>query len=308
MNVLGDDQHSTERTHDVTKVLILGATGMLGHKLLQVLSGRYDVFGSVRRFVDECPVIPGVDIDRIVGEVDAERPETVRVAIDELRPEVVINCIGIIKQLDEAKNAEPNIRINALWPHQLARMCGEYGSRMIHISTDCVFSGCTGMYTEASESDATDLYGRSKFLGEVDSGNCLTVRTSVIGHELNSSYGLIEWFLSNRGKRVKGFRHAIYSGFPTVMLAGILGDVIAEHADLHGVWQVSSDPINKYDLLKLVRDLYDVDVEIEPDDDFRIDRSLDSGRFREETGFRPPSWPEMIKAMREDAVAYEHWK
>ena len=281
---------------------------MLGHKLMQVLPARFEVWGTVRPLSDSILVIDGVEARRIRVGVDAGNIETVREAIVELQPDVTINCIGIIKQLDAAKNAELSIRINALWPHQLARLCGEYGARMIHISTDCVFSGCTGMYTEASESDATDLYGRSKFLGEVDSGNCLTVRTSVIGHELNSSYGLIEWFLSNRGKRVKGFRHAIYSGFPTVMLAGILGDVIAEHADLHGVWQVSSDPINKYDLLKLVRDLYDVDVEIEPDDDFRIDRSLDSGRFREETGFRPPSWPEMIKAMREDAVAYEHWK
>jgi dTDP-4-dehydrorhamnose reductase len=179
---------------------------------------------------------------------------------------------------------------------------------MIHMSTDCVFSGRKGMYAEDDPSDAEDLYGRSKFLGEVGGPGCLTMRTSIIGRELMTSNGLVEWFLGNRGGKARGFRRAIFTGYPTRVLAEIMADVLENHAGLEGVYQVSSQPINKYDLLCRVNEAFDLGIEIEPDDDFACDRSLDSSRFRAATGFRPPSWEEMIRDMAEDPTPYEEWR
>jgi dTDP-4-dehydrorhamnose reductase len=224
----------------------------------------------------------------------------------EVKPEVVINCVGIIKQLDAAKDPIVSLSINSLFPHRLANLCRAAGARMIHISTDCVFSGRKGMYAEDDASDAEDLYGRTKYLGEVAHPGCLTIRTSIIGHELHSAHGLIDWFLSNRGGKVRGFSRAIYTGFTTSTMAKIIADIIANHPELSGLWQVSSDPISKYNLLKIVNEVYNTGIEIEPDDKFICDRSLNSARFRAALNFQPPTWPEMITDMFQDNLHYEH--
>jgi dTDP-4-dehydrorhamnose reductase len=240
--------------------------------------------------------------------VDVFDFETVRRAFKVARPEVVINAVGVIKQLPTAKDPIVALTINSLFPHQLAALCRESGARLVTLSTDCVFNGRRGMYTETDVADAEDLYGRTKFLGEATGENCLTLRTSIIGRELSSSHSLLEWFLSNRGGKVKGFVNAIYSGFPTIVMADIIADLIERHANLSGLYHVSSEPINKYDLLKLIREAYRVEIEIEPETEFQIDRSLDSKRFREATGFAPPAWPEMIKRMAEDPTPYDEWR
>ena len=147
------------------------------------------------------------------------------------------------------------IPINSLLPHRLARLCELSGARLVHISTDCIFAGDKGGYLETDPSDAIDLYGRSKFLGEVSYRNSVTLRTSIIGHELQSSHGLINWFLA-QDKQCKGFSQAIFSGLPTVVLAGIIRDVVIPNEDLFGVYHVASQPISKYNLLKLVADVY----------------------------------------------------
>lgn len=288
------------------RVLILGAAGMLGHKLYQRYQGRFETWATVRSHAGHYARYGIFDAERIINGVDADNFDTVIKAIGEVRPDVVINCIGIIKQLKSAKDPIISININSLFPHRVAALCAAAGARMIHISTDCVFNGRKGMYTEADPSDAEDLYGRSKFLGEVqEQPHALTLRTSIIGRELNSSSGLVDWFLSNRGGQVKGFRQALYSGFTTQALAGIIADILENHPDLCGLWQVSSEVINKYDLLMLVRDAYGVDIAIEPYDDFKIDRSLDSSRFRAETNFTPPTWSQMIADMAADSTPYE---
>ena len=288
----------------ILKVLVLGATGMLGHKLVQVLSRDHAVTGTVRRdaagFVSN-PVFSSV---HLLGGISADDLGTIRSALKDVQPDVVINCIGIVKQLPAARDPLQSIAINALFPHQLAALCKKSGIRMIHMSTDCVFSGKTGGYSEEDVSDAEDLYGRTKFLGEVGNPGCLTIRTSIIGREMESSHGLVEWFLSNEGKTIHGFKNAIFSGLTTCSLSEIIGKVLAEYPDLHGVFQVSSRPISKYDLLVMIKNVYHLDITIEPDESVINNRSLSAKKFESETNIKIPSWEYMIDQMHRDPTLY----
>jgi dTDP-4-dehydrorhamnose reductase len=278
---------------------------MLGHKLWQTLSERFDARVTFRR----APALDArfglFDPARSIDGVSAHDFDGVVRAFALARPEVVVNCVGIVKQDAAAKDPYQSIAVNALFPHRLARACAAAGARLIHLSTDCVFTGRRGNYKESDASDAEDIYGRTKWLGEVDYENCLTIRTSMIGRELEGAHGLVEWFLSQRGKTVRGFRRAVFSGFTTGALAAIIGDIIADRRDLRGVRHVAAEPINKFDLLTLVRDAFESDIEIEPDETFVCDRSLDGSRFGRETGFAPPAWGEMIERMARDATPYE---
>ena len=284
-----------------TKIMILGITGMLGHTLLRVLSKdpHYVIYGTKRSSNDVLKLYESDNIENIFSRVDAKNVQTLTNLIKDVSPHIVVNCIGIIKQLPSAKDPITAISINSLLPHQIAAICKEVNARLIHISTDCVFDGAKGSYTEEDESDAKDLYGRTKFLGEVYYSHCVTLRTSIIGHELKGQYGLVEWFLAQEGT-VRGFTNAIYTGFPTVELARIISDYVIPNPELQGLYQVSSDPITKYELLNLVAVSYGKKVEIDPYDDFYLDRSLDSTRFRKATGYQPPAWPELVKRMYED--------
>lgn len=286
------------------KVLIIGGTGMLGHKLVQCLSRDFEVFATVRGSAEPISDREIFSAETIFENIDVESIETVERVAAEVSPDYLINAVGIIKQLPSAKNAVKTITINSLLPHQLAQIAENHNARLISISTDCVFDGRKGMYSETDLPDATDLYGKSKNLGEVVNGDHLTIRTSIIGRELGSAHSLIEWFLSNRGKTVKGFANAIYSGFPTVVLAEIIGDLMRNHPEIKGLYHISSDPISKFDLLQLVRKHFDLDIRIERDEEFKLDRSLDSGKFRAETDFIPESWDTMIRKMADDKLPY----
>jgi dTDP-4-dehydrorhamnose reductase len=288
---------------------VLGAAGMLGHQLARRLGRRHEVFGTVRSF-DHAAVrtVLSDACERVIDGVDATEPESVEKALATARPDIVLNAIGVIKQVRAAEDPTATIEINALFPHRLANLCRESGTRLLHFSTDCVFSGEGGNYTEADAPDATDLYGRSKLLGEVEGPGCLTLRTSILGRDLVKDVGLLEWFLSNRGGSVRGFRRAVFSGFPTVELARIVEWIIAEHPGLEGVYHVASPPIDKYDLLVRIRDAMELDIEIIPDDALVIDRSLSCARFREATGFEPRSWTAMVRALAEDALPYDEWR
>jgi dTDP-4-dehydrorhamnose reductase len=209
--------------------------------------------------------------------------------------------------LAAAKDPVLSLTINSLLPHRLQRLAIAEGARLIHISTDCVFNGRTGMYTEDDPSDATDLYGRTKFLGETSGPGALTLRTSIIGRELSTASGLVEWFLLHRGGRVEGYTRAIYTGFTTDAMSRLLQSVLLEHPSLEGTLQVSSDPINKYDLLRLLDRAYRTVTDIVPSDAVQIDRSLDSSRFRAMTGFVPPSWADMVDRMAADPTPYDAW-
>ena len=281
---------------------------MLGHKLTQCWQKKYDVWTTVRGDFNSYKKIGFYDQSNTIEHLDIENIISVKKAFQKVRPTVVINAIGIIKQLPTAKNVIQTLRVNSIFPHQLAELAHKYDARLITISTDCVFDGVKGAYTEEDLPNAQDLYGKSKNLGEITGENCLTLRTSIIGRELNTEHSLVEWFLSNEGKSVKGFVNAVYTGFPTIVIADILADLIENHTSLEGLYHVSSEPINKFELLKLVRDAYRAKIKIEPFEDFRIDRSLNSDKFRRETGFASLEWRTMIERMAADNDIYKNYQ
>lgn len=281
------------------RVLILGASGMLGNAMLRTLSQSeaYEVWGTAR----SASVLRHFDISlaqRIVTGIDVENVDALTALLADVRPSVVVNCIGLVKQLAQADDPLSALPINALLPHRLARLCGLVGARFVHISTDCVFNGRKGGYRESDPSDAEDLYGRSKYLGEVAYPHAITLRTSIIGHELSSAHGLVGWFLAQAGT-VKGYRKAIFSGLPTAELSRIVRDVVLPQPELSGLYHVAAEPIAKYDLLRLVRDAYGKTIAIEPDDSVAIDRSLNAERFQKATGYVAAPWPELVARMRD---------
>ena len=280
------------------RVLVLGASGMLGNAMLRVMSGQqnWTVYGTLRSpnpalqaFAPKAQLLHGIH---------AERPDSLLAAFAQSRPQVVINCVGLVKQLASADDPLEAIPINALLPHRLARLCELAQARLIHISTDCVFSGSQGNYRESDIPDAEDLYGRSKLLGEVSDQHAITLRTSIIGHELGRDHGLIGWFLLQQG-RVKGYTEAIFSGLPTCELARVVRDHVIPNVDLHGIYHVAAEPISKHDLLQIVNHIYGKALQVEPDDSVKINRSLDALRFKEATGYLAPVWPELIEQMHE---------
>jgi dTDP-4-dehydrorhamnose reductase len=287
------------------KILVFGATGMLGHKIVGELQKKFEVWATYRNGFNKYESLSFFDRDKSLSNVDAESLESIENAVNTVQPDILINAVGIIKQMPSSKNLIKTLNVNSIFPHRLAELARRGNSRLITISTDCVFDGKKGGYTEEDVSNAEDLYGKSKNLGEVIADNCLTLRTSIIGRELETEHSLVEWFLAQNGKKVRGFVNAIYSGFPTIVLSEIISDLIKNHPSLSGLYHVSSEPINKYDLLCLIRDEFGLDVEIERFEDFRIDRSLNSEKFRQATGFEPQSWKEMIRKLARDPFPYE---
>lgn len=279
------------------RVLVLGASGMLGNAMVRVLSENSDwsVFGTVRSDGKKRFFEAKVAEHLIVG-IDVEHMDSLVKLLARIRPDVVVNCIGLVKQLADAEDPLMAVPINSLLPHRLARLCELVGARLVHMGTDCVFNGKKGSYCENDSPDAEDVYGRSKLLGEVAYSHCITLRTSIIGHELQSSHGLIDWFLSQE-RQCKGYTRAIFSGFPTVVLAQIVRDVVIPRANLFGIYHVATQPISKYDLLRIVAEVYGKTIEIVPDASLMIDRSLNAERFNNATGYIVPDWLDLIKTM-----------
>jgi dTDP-4-dehydrorhamnose reductase len=279
------------------KVLLYGVTGMLGRTLFSVLSQdpSFDVFGTAR-----C-----LEAQKIISNTHAEDEHSLKKAYHQVRPDVVINCIGLVKQLSDSRDPLKAISINALLPHRLSLLCQQNNARLLHISTDCVFSGKKGNYSENDLPDATDLYGRSKLLGEINEPHALTIRTSIIGHETSSKKGLVEWFLSQTGS-VKGFKKALFSGLTTVELSKIIKEILIKHQNLHGLYHVAAHSITKYDLLKLIAQSYDKIIDIIEDETFIIDRSLNAMCFNTVSGYVPPQWPQLIEDMKNNEKNYHY--
>lgn len=278
------------------KILVLGASGMIGHMMFKVLSGyeNYDVYGTVRLTDRIAEYFPKELIGKIRPGVDANNFDMIMRSVAAIEPDVVINCIGMIKQIPFwAKDPLTIINLNAQLPHRISLLCKSSGARLIHMSTDCVFEGTKGNYTEEDNADATDIYGRTKYLGEVHYPHCLTIRTSTIGPELKGGFGLLEWFLKQEGE-VRGFTKAIFSGFPTNVLAEIMGDVIIPNEALNGLYHVASEPISKYDLLKLIKKIFNINANIVKDDNFQCDRSLKSTKLHISTKYKPKDWTNLI--------------
>lgn len=281
------------------RILVLGVSGMLGNAMYRTLSESADleVWGSVRSSGAKRYFAESLR-DRILAGVDMENMDSLSSLFERVRPQVVVNCVGLVKQLVESNDPLVALPINAMLPHRLSRYCALVGARLVHFSTDCVFSGKHGGYRESDVSDAQDLYGKSKFIGEVsDDAHALTLRTSIIGHELASHHGLVEWFLHQEGS-VRGYRRVVFSGLPTVELSRVVRDVVIPQAGLSGVHHVASAPITKHDLLELVAKAYGKATRIEPDDSVVIDRSLVADQFRDLTGYVAPDWPELVRRMK----------
>ncbi len=276
------------------KVLVMGGDGMLGHQLLLRLRRSHDVRVTLRRPLPEYAALSLFTDDNAYSGVDVRSPGAVAEVLARFRPDVICNATGIVKQRPAAAQAVTSIEVNALFPHRLAVMAADVGARVVQISTDCVFSGRRGGYTEDDLPDPVDLYGRTKLLGEVEEQGSVTLRTSIVGLELHRQQGLVEWALTERGS-IRGFRGALYSGLTTSELSRVCATLITRYPDLHGVWHVASEPISKYDLLvALFARLGRTDVEVTPDDTFKCDRTLLADRFNQATAYRPPSWDMML--------------
>lgn len=292
------------------RVLVLGAGGMLGHKMFQTLREGYpNTYGTLRGSKSD-PLWSRIELlqsEKIVDGFDAGSLNEVRTLLERLKPDVTVNCVGVIKQRSDANTAIPSITINALLPHRLAETVRDWGGRVIHVSSDCVFSGNRGNYGEDDPSDALDLYGRSKFLGEIAIGDVLTLRTSIIGRELHHHESLLDWLLRQNHTTVRGYTRAWWSGVTTIHLSRLVARLICEHADLSGLYQVSTGRMSKYDLLVKLRDAYGLDIRIEPDDSVVCDRSLDGRRLATAIGYEPPSWDDLIHELVHDPTPYERW-
>lgn len=282
------------------KVLVIGTTGMLGYSLFKNLNDadHLDVYGTVRSIKGKEQFFSGCEQQLFKG-IDVGDLSTVEAVLKELKSAVVINCIGLIKQHSISKQHTDAVAINSLLPHQLAQLCDNYSCKLIHFSTDCIFDGKKGLYTESDIPDARDLYGRSKCLGEVDYAPHLTLRTSIIGHELGSAVSLVDWFLSQKGS-TKGFSKALFSGLPTCSIARLLIDKILPEKSLSGLYQLSVDPIDKFTLLKLIAKTYNKKIEIIESTDLEIDRSLNSKKLRDALSLEAPSWEELVSEMYQD--------
>jgi len=278
------------------KILVLGASGMLGSTVLRVMSERSDwiVFGALRS--DQSDLHRLAPSATLISDIHVDQPDSLLSALEISRPDAVINCVGLVKQLSIANDPLEAIPINSLLPYQLLKMCKSINARLIHISTDCVFSGAKGKYHEDDLPDATDLYGLTKRLGEIDDPQAITIRTSIIGRELKGHHSLLNWFLAQTGE-VQGYAKAIFSGLPAVELAHVIRDVVLPNPHLNGLYHVASDPISKLELLRLISQVYHKKIHIVPDSDVIIDRSLNADRFYKATGYKPPSWPELVDQM-----------
>jgi dTDP-4-dehydrorhamnose reductase len=271
---------------------------MIGSAIFNLLAEvkEWEVRGTLRSSRD-MQYFPLNAREKLIAGVVAESQDSLLAEFASFKPDVVINCIGLTKHYPDLMTPLRAIPLNAMLPHRLVAIAGISGARFIHISTDCVFAGTRGNYSEDDQPDATDLYGQSKYLGEVDEPYALTLRTSTIGHELQTRLGLLEWFLRQNGA-CKGHSRAIFSGLTNVEFARVVRDFVIPFPKLQGLYNVGGDPISKYQLLREVAAVYGVQTKVNRDEDFVIDRSLDSGRFRRMTGYIPPDWTAMIKAMR----------
>jgi dTDP-4-dehydrorhamnose reductase len=279
------------------RVLVLGASGMIGSAMVRVLSENksLEVFGSLRAENAKQFFTPLV-AEKLFSGFDMDNHDSLVRIFSLVQPQLVINCIGLTKHHKESEDPALALPINALLPHRIANLCSVARARFIHISTDCVFSGLKGSYNEDDPADAFDVYGKSKFLGEVNYPHAVTLRTSTIGHEFHSKHGLLEWFLSQQ-RRCKGFSRAIFSGLPSTVFAQVVRDVVLQRPDLTGLYHVGAAAVNKFELLSQIAKVYGKKIEISHDETFMIDRSLDCGRFSQATGYVAPAWPELIQSM-----------
>lgn len=289
------------------RLLIIGSTGMLGHRVARSASLRSETWATIRTARPPEGLLDTIGKVVVVPAVDVESWGSVAATLEAVRPDVVVNCAGVVKQVLGPESVLSAIRVNSLFPQELALRCRSDGTRLIQISTDCVFSGSRGAYRESDVPDPSDAYGASKLLGEPTLDGCLVLRTSMIGRELATSHGLLEWFLAQQGP-VSAWSRAVFSGMTTPVLAELIVTIALEHPELAGLWHVGGPPISKADLLALLRDVFEVPAALELDNKVVIDRSLDSSRFSKATGWLAPDWSTMVQGLAADPLPYRSWR
>ena len=278
------------------RIIILGASGLIGHKLLQKLSNDFDVYATLHRSKESYGLMPLFSGQNIIDEVDVSDFENVSAILHYVNPNVILNCIGITPRKDEINNLYKVIKINSLFPHQLANWAKVNNKRVIHFSTDCVFNGSTGNYTENSLTTAEDVYGRTKALGEINYSHTLTIRSSFIGQELFGKTELLDWFLNQEGKRINGFTNTLYSGVSTNFMTYVVKTIILNAPELSGLYQLAPDkPISKYELLCIAKRAFDVNIEIIPENKHVHTPTLNGSKLKDNIKINVPSWKEMMK-------------
>jgi dTDP-4-dehydrorhamnose reductase len=280
---------------------------MLGHMLIRVLSPRHRVIGTTSsQYKAESPLAKLLDRESWIGGIDVRSLNQVDDLVREIQPDVVINCVGVIKQKMESSNITDAITINSLFPHHLANLCQSQNSRLIHFSTDCVFEGTPGMKMVSDTPNATDLYGTTKRLGEVDYGDSITIRSSIVGAQIVGTESLFQWAISQKGKKIKGFTGALYSGLTTMTMSKVILEIVDNFPQLSGIQQIASEAITKHDLLRKLNAALGLNLDICPDNTIIYDRTLDGSEFVEQTGIRIPTWDEMIIEFAGDQAFYSN--
>jgi dTDP-4-dehydrorhamnose reductase len=300
------ESQSTNPTQPKT-VIILGASGMLGHMLVRVLSPHHRVVGTTSsQYNAGSPLAKLLDRKSWIGGIDVRIFNRIDELVREIQPDVVINCVGVIKQKMEFSNIIDAITINSLFPHHLANLCQSHNCRLIHFSTDCVFEGTPGIKRASDIPNATDLYGTTKRLGEVDYGDSITIRSSIVGAQIAGNESLFQWAISQKGKNIKGFTGALYSGLTTMTMAKVILEIVDNFPQLSGVQQIASEAITKHDLLCKLNIALDLSLKISADNTLDCDRALDGSEFAHQTGIEIPTWDEMIEEFASDQAFYSN--
>ena len=288
-------------------VLILGASGMLGHMLVRVFSPHHRVIGTTSSQYNSGSLLAKLlDRDSWIGGIDVRSLNRVDELVREIQPDVVINCVGVIKQKMESSNITDAITINSLFPHHLASLCESQNCRLIHFSTDCVFDGAPGIKKVSDTPNATDIYGTTKRLGEVDYGDPITIRSSIVGAQIVGNESLFQWAISQKGKSIKGFTGALYSGLTTMTMSKVILEIVDNFPQLSGIQQIASEAITKHDLLRKLNAALGLNLDICADNTIIYDRTLDGSEFVEQTGVRIPTWDEMIIEFAGDQAFYSN--
>ena len=288
------------------KVCVLGAGGLLGHMLIRVLGATLDVYGTTRESrSDSSPLARFLPQDKWIDNIDASKFDSINKVFGTTNFDTVINCIGLIKQRNAQTTEHEMMLINAEFPHHLAQVANHQGARVIHISTDCVFSGDKGNYVETDTPDPVDVYGKSKLFGELNDVKNLTLRSSHIGRELTIRKSFIEWLLSQKSGHVEGYGHAIYSGLTSQELARLISELLNAKKGITGMFHVSSQPISKLEIINKLNELLNLEIDVTSDSKVQINRSLNSDKFRLATNLIPNNWDKMLSDFCKDQKNYE---
>lgn len=282
------------------KILILGIDGMIGHKIAQLLEQENNLFGTTRKTIG--PKKLGLKTSNLIKK-DFDKNQSLGF-LDNLNPDIIINCIGITTRRINNDNISNLEFINSRLPHYLNEWTEKNDKRLIHFSTDCVYSGKSGMYTESDNPDAIDLYGKSKAIGEINNTKALTIRTSLIGREVYNHTELFEWLYKNKSGKVYGYENVYYSGLTTIRMSKILEKIINYYPDLQGVFNISSKPITKYSLLKLINRHFKFEIQVKKDLKIKSNKVLISKKITEITDIEIPTWEDLILEFKEDCVKY----